>query len=314
VNHSSAPVVSSHRRPGALAPAVLAAAALLAASACLYSPPDQLPSSVRILYSKHDVDSLAGSTDIWFIVARKGNELRLTGDEGEDTQPFFAPGIRRVYFTRRPPAGREEIWSMDLDGNDERRILGADAVDYRDPAVAPDDRRIAYTVVRGARHEVMLADIDGANARPLADGLASSQPAWSPDGRTLAVVGEEGGVRRILLVPADGGPPRALTAGVNETQTEPDWSPDGTHIAFTSGEGRGAEIAVVAVAVGEATRLTDNDVEDRSPTWSTTGARIAFVSRRPDGKENLWLVDPDGEDLNDLTDYDEDEARDPDWL
>ncbi len=292
----------------------LAVVAILTASACLYSPPDQLPSSVRILYSKHDVDSLAGSTDIWFIVAREGNELRLTGDEGVDTQPFFAPGIRRVFFTRRPPSGREEIWSMDLDGNDERRVLGGEDGDYRDPVGAPADRRIAFTVVRGARSRVMVADIDGANARPLAEGLSASQPAWSPDGRTLAVVGEEGGRKRILLVAADGGPPRALTPGGSETQTEPDWSPDGARIAFTSGEGRGAEIVVATVAGGEPTRLTDNDVEDRSPTWSTTGARIAFVSRRPEGKENLWLVDPDGEDLDDLTEYDEDEARDPDWL
>jgi Tol biopolymer transport system component len=119
----------------------MAGVALLAASACLYSPPDQLPSSVRILYSKHDVDSLSGSTDIWFIVARRGNELRLTGDEGEDTQPFFAPGIRRVFFTRRPAAGREEIWSMDLDGNDERRIVGGENADFRDPAVATSGGR-----------------------------------------------------------------------------------------------------------------------------------------------------------------------------
>ena len=148
----------------------------------------------------------------------------------------------------------------------------------------------------------------------MAQGREASQPAWSPDGRTLAVVGEEGGRRRILLIPAEGGTPRPLTPAVDGTQAEPDWSPDGARVAFTSGEGRGAEIAVAVVAGGEGTRLTDNDVEDRSPSWSTTGARIAFVSRRPDGKENLWLVDPDGEDLDDLTDYDEDEARDPDWL
>jgi Tol biopolymer transport system component len=295
-------------------PVLLAGGALVVATACLYSPPDQLPSSVRILYSKHDVDSLAGGTDIWFMVARKGNELRLTGDEGVDTQPFFAPGIRRVFFTRQPPAGREEIWSMDLDGNDERRILGGEGADHRDPSVAPDDSRIAYTVVRGARSEVMIADIDGANARPVAQGLEASQPAWSPDGRTLAVVGEQSGGRRILLVPAAGGSPRALTPAGTGTQTEPDWSPDGARVVFTSGEGQGAEIVVAAVAGGQVTRLTDNDVEDRSPTWSTTGARIAFVSRRPNGKENLWLVDPDGDDLADLTDFDEDEARDPDWL
>ncbi|MGH7566115.1 MAG: LpqB family beta-propeller domain-containing protein [Gemmatimonadota bacterium] len=303
------------RRSASIALAAAAPALVLTATACLYSPPDQLPSSVRILYSKHDVDSLAESTNIWFIVARKGNELRLTEAGGIDTQPYFAPGLRRVFFTRRPPAGREEIWSMDLDGNDERRILGDEDADFRDPAVAPDDRRIAYTVMRGGRSQVMIADVDGANPQPLsADGRASNQPAWAPDGRTLAVVSEEGGRRRIFLVDAAGGAPRALAPGNAEVQSEPDWSPDGTRIVFTSGNGAGAEIAVAAVAGGAVTPLTDNNIEDRAPAWSTTGARIAFVSRRPDGKENLWLVDPDGKDLADLTDSDEDEASDPDWL
>ncbi len=303
------------RRSALLALAAAAPALVLSAAACLYSPPDQLPSSVRILYSKHDVDSLAESTDIWFIVARKGNELRLTEDGGLDTQPFFAPALRRVFFTRRPPAGRDEIWSMDLDGNDERRILGGEDADFRDPAVAPGDLQIAYTVVRGGRSQVIIADVDGANLRPLsANGSVSSQPAWSPDGRTLAVVGEEGGRRRIFLVDAAGGAPRALAPGNAEVQSEPDWSPDGARIVFTSGNGADSEIAVAVVAGGAVTRLTDNNIEDRAPAWSTTGARIAFVSRRPDGKENLWLVDPDGKDLDDLTDYDEDEAGDPDWL
>lgn len=293
----------------------LAAAAALVAPACLYSPPDQLPSSVRLLYSKLDVDSLGENTDIWFVVARKGNELRLTGEEGVDTQPFFAPGLRRVFFTRRPPAGREEIWSMDLDGNDERRIVGAEDADVRDPAVAPDDRHVAYTVVRGGGAQVMVADVDGSNPRPLVQGGGSSrQPAWSPDGRTLAIVGEEAGRSRILLVDATGGAPRSLAPSDAESQSEPDWSPDGTRIVFTRGTGERAEIAVAAVAGGAVTRLTDNGVEDRAPAWSTTGQRIAFVSRRPDGKENLWLMDPDGENMTDLTDYDDDEARDPDWL
>jgi len=294
----------------------LAASVLVAvATACLYSPPAQLPSSVRILYSKLDVDSIAGSTDIYFIVARKGNELRLTGEEGIDTQPFFAPGLRRVFFTRRPPAGRDEIWSMDLDGNDERRVLGGDDADYRDPAVEPQDQRVAYTVTRGGRSQVMVADVDGQNPRPLSsDGRSLSEPAWSPDGRMLAVVGDEGSRGRIFLVDAGGGSPRALTSGGGESQSQPDWSPDGARIAFTQGTGSGAEIAVALVAGGAVARLTDNDVEDRDPAWSTTGERIAFVSRRPNRKQNLWLVDPDGKNLRNLTDYDEDEARDPDWL
>lgn len=297
------------------ASAALVPAVLVAGLGCLYSPPAQLPSSVRILYSKVDVDSVAGSTDIYFIVARKGNELRLTGEDGIDSQPYFAPDLRRVFFTRRPPAGRDEIWSMDLDGNDERRILGSGDADYRDPAVGPADRRIAYTVNRGGRSQVMIADADGGNPRPLtADRGSFREPAWSPDGNTLAIVGEDGGRTRIFLVDVAGGSPRALTAAGGEPQSDPDWSPDGARIAFAQGTGSGAEIVVAVVAGGATSRLTDNDVEDRNPAWSTTGERIAFVSRRPNGKQNLWLVDPDGDNLQDLTDYDEDEARDPDWL
>lgn len=300
-----------HRASVALAPAMV----LTTITACLYSPPPQLPSSVRILYSKQDVDSTGASTDIYFIVAKKGNELRLTGEDGVDSQPFFAPGLRRVYFTRRPAAGRDEIWSMDLDGNDERRMLGDDAADYRDPAVGPVDHELAYTETRGGRSQVMIADADGGNPRALAsDGRSFGEPAWSPDGRTLAVVGQEGGRARIFLIDVAGGAPRPLTSGGGEAQSHPDWSPDGTRIAFTRGAGKAAEIAVAVVAGGAVSRLTDNDVEDRDPAWSTTGERIAFVSRRPDGKENLWLVDPDGDNLTNLTDYDEDEARDPDWL
>lgn len=295
--------------------AALALVGLAVGLGCLYSPPAQLPSSVRILYSKIDVDSVAGSTDIYFVVARKGNELRLTGADGVDSQPYFAPDLRRVFFTRRPPAGRDEIWSMDLDGNDERRILGGDDADYRDPAVGPADRSIAFTVTRGGRSQIMIADADGGNPRPLTvEGRSFKEPAWSPDGNTLAVVGDDGGRTRIFLVGAAGGSPRALTAAGSEPQADPDWSPDGTRIAFTQGTGSGAEIVVANVAGGAASRLTDNDVEDRNPAWSTTGERIAFVSRRPNGKQNLWLVDPDGKNLQDLTDYDEDEARDPDWL
>jgi TolB protein len=204
---------------------------------------------------------------------------------------------------------------MDLDGNDERRIVGMGDADVRDPAVAPDDRRVAYTVVRGGRRQVMVAEADGSNARPVVRGGGpSSQPAWSPDGRTLAIVGEEGGRARILLVDAGGGVPRLLAPADGESQTDPDWSPDGSRIVFTRGTGTRSEIAVTSVAGGGVTRLTDNGVEDRAPAWSTTGQRIAFVSRRPNGKDNLWLMDPDGKNLTDLTDYDDDEARDPDWL
>ena len=48
----------------------LAACAVALAAACLYTPPRQLPSSIRILYSKTTQDSLGRKVDVYFLVAR----------------------------------------------------------------------------------------------------------------------------------------------------------------------------------------------------------------------------------------------------
>ena len=240
--------------------------------------PDQLPSSVRILYSKTTWTRWPVSTDIWFIVARKGNELRLTGDEGEDPQPFSPRDPARVLH---PPAagGNEEIWSMDLDGNDERRILGSEVADYREPAVAPDDRRIAFTVVRGARSQVMVADVDGTSSRPLADGLASSQPAWSPDGTHPGGRGRGRWEERILLIPrwwSAGARCRPAATRPRRARLEPGRHPHRVRARQGQrGGDRGRDVAGGAVV-----RLTENGVEERSRRGAD-GERIAYVSRRP---------------------------------
>src|SRR5688500_17239093 len=104
---------------------------LMLTAGCLYEAPRQLPSSILILYSRTTRDSLGTQVDIYFLVAREGNELRLTGESGDDRQPTFAAGLRKVFFSRRSGA-RDEIWAMDLDGSQENTLLASDGVDFRD--------------------------------------------------------------------------------------------------------------------------------------------------------------------------------------
>jgi TolB protein len=294
--------------------AILACSIAPLAMGCLASPPGHLPSSVRVLYSRATEDSLGARTDIYFLVARSGNELQLTGEEAVDRQPAFASRLRKVFYTRET-AGREEIWSMELDGSGEGVVLAAAGVDFREPAVSPDETQIAYTRNESGRSRVEVAEIDGSNPRALVAKEGSwSQPAWSPDGRTLVVVGADNAVPRLFLVEAAGGEPRPLTTGDAGPQRDPDWSADGTRIVFTRGEGSGAEIAVAAVPGGAVTRLTENDVEEGSPVFSPGGERIVYVSHRPDGRPNLWVMSADGDDAEALTRRDEADAMDPDWL
>lgn len=274
------------------------------------APPAYLPSTVRILYSKSAADSLGSSTDIYFVVARSGNELQLTGESGADRQPTFADDIHKVFFTREID-GRTEIWWMDLDGSQKEPYLAGPTESYRDPAVSPDRSALAYTVIHEGRSWVEVGAIDGSSGSVLIEEDGEwSQPTWSPDGGSLAVIGDG----KLFTIDADGGEPRAIAAQDPGPHSEPAWGPGGDLIVFVSGNGPAAELTVVSVSTGEFTRITDNQVEDLAPSWSPTGERIIFVSRKPSNRYNLWLTNPDGENQRPLTQSEIFDSRDPEWM
>lgn len=47
-------------------------------------------------------------------------------------------------------------------------------------------------------------------------------------------------------------------------------------------------------------RLTENKVDDYSPTWSADSTKIAFVSQR-DGNPEIYVMDADGKNQRRLT-------------
>lgn len=139
------------------------------------------------------------------------------------------------------------------------------------------------------------------------NGRAQHTPHWTPDGSQI-VFGHAG---RIYLVDADGsnlqslsGPfePAGLYSPTIEIDFSPSLSPDGSRVAYTtlryaSGELREHtyEIATQAIDGSYRQRLTTNDWNDVSPSWSPDGSRIAFVSYREDGPR-VFTIATDGSD------------------
>ncbi|MDE3053762.1 MAG: PD40 domain-containing protein, partial [Gemmatimonadota bacterium] len=105
----------------------------------------------------------------------------------------------------------------------------------RDLAVAPDGRRMAFTIL----DRLYVVDSIGGTPRRLAAmDTGEFQPAWSPDGRSVAFVtwnDDVGG--EIYRVSADGGAPRRVSTEAAYYR-DLAWSPDGRRLVAVRASAR----------------------------------------------------------------------------
>jgi Tol biopolymer transport system component len=132
---------------------------------------------------------------------------------------------------------------------------------------------------------------DGSDERMIMDQVTAAWPVWSPDRARIAFVSMEGsstyGEGSLYLVDGDGANLTEVTDGVRP-DVAPAWSPDGTRIAYIGGLDQVGSTSYSTRSI-RYMDLTTNIVTDlthgiianpASPSWSPTGDRLAFVSRR----------------------------------
>ncbi len=200
--------------------------------------------------------------------------------------------------------GNAEIYVMDDDGSNQRRVTVHPGVDEY-PAWSPDGKKIAFVSNRNNvnkdHSQIWVIDADGKNPIRLTDGLLDTYPDWSPDGTKILydayLVPEHhdlapGG---ITVMDADGKNKRLLKKAGG---LHPSWSPDGKRIAFIAGRNGGEDHHIYVMDIDGRNRmqLTHDFVHKRLPSWSPDGKRIAYV-----GNNVIWVVDSDGENPMELT-------------
>ena len=137
------------------------------------------------------------SAHIWKIRPDGSGAVNLTaGSKGNNAFPAFAPDGRQIVF-RSSRDGNHEIYLMDADGKNPRRLTDNPATDTM-PAFSPKGDQIAFSSNREGGFQIYTIDISpeggAGQARRItnAPGL-NMHPRYSPDGEWLIFTSGRGG-------------------------------------------------------------------------------------------------------------------------
>lgn len=145
-------------------------------------------------------------------------------------------------------------------------------------------------------------------------GAGNASAAYPGANGKIAFVSETLGGYDIHTMNSDGTGGTQLTSGPGDDQ-DPVWSPDGAKIAFASNRDGELSIYVMDADGSNVTRVTTTPVAF-SPTWSPDGTKLAFEGVRPFQSANnadIWIVNPDGTGLTNVTQTDDSWEEYPAW-
>jgi len=251
-------------------------------------------------------------TDLYTVTPDGSAPTRLTATPDlNEFGPVWSHDGDQIAFWRTPaPFGVGRLWVMSADGSDRRALTTG--VDARDPSWNPDGSRIVYDRATDDLYSLRVSD--GQDVQQLTSGPEFDfEPAWSPDGRRIAftrgtATGDPGNIYVLRLNGLQ--LTRITRSAAYDHQVA--WAPRGHRLVFERDFGDRSSIYTIRSKGTDLKRLTSGAHFDVGPAYSPDASRIAFGSDRAGFLDDLWVMDSDGTDAEQLTSLPFSEAF-PDW-
>ena len=210
------------------------------------------------------------------------NQHNVVSNGSANMFPKWAPGGGVVYTSFLP--GKPSVYLG-------TRRITQDEREYRGAVFSHDGRLVASVDMGGQSDLVQLDPKSGAIIKTLTNSEWDEvSPSWSPDGRRIAFVSSRSGNPQVHVIDADGTNERRVTLA-GSYNSGPRFGPNGL-IAFSGMDGWQADIFTVDPS-GNLTRLTQDQGNNKDPSWSPDGRYLVFLSSR-EGEWKVFIMTDDG--------------------
>jgi TolB protein len=223
-----------------------------------------------------------------------------------------------IYFASKR-GGHKEIWVMDYDGSNQRRLTHFDTTaGATSPSVSPDGSRLMCTAYAAEDKPARLFLYSTDPLRRLdfvnPPSTYTAHNSFTPNGKQVLFDGASGDAYRIYAADLDGSHARAISSS-SSVQVEPVMNPKNPNlIAFTSGRSGTPQIYTMTADGGNVTRVTNGIGEAYNPSWAPDGGHIAFAWTQgyAPGNLNIFLINAADGSFVQLT-HGEGKNENPSW-
>ena len=220
----------------------------------------------------------------------------VSGSAGSPRFPSLSPDSSTMAFVNDVD-GRSQVWVRSVTDGPATQITFVDQAGLEWTRWSPRGHEIYFNYAGG------IWSVPTVGGTPRTIVARGQNPSLSADGRTLAYEGLGGADSdlAIWIANADGTNPRRVLNRPFISPSTPAISPDGQSIVFfQSSGGPMGDLWIVPSSGGTPRRLTFDDTEGGSPTWTPDGRFVIFSSNRA-GSHTLWRIRVEGGDAEPMT-------------